>query len=86
MVTLQNAENALKSVYLGTMTDLLNTRVNPLLSKIEQTSADVWGKEIRTAAKFGINGGIGAGDELQNCQLRHSFCITGDLGASVHDI
>lgn len=63
MVTLQNAENALKSVYLGTMTDLLNTRVNPLLAKIEQTSADVWGKEIRTAARFGINGGVGAGDE-----------------------
>lgn len=63
MVTLQNAENALKSVYLGTVTDLLNTRVNPLLAKIEQTSADVWGKEIRTAAKFGINGGVGAGDE-----------------------
>ncbi|MCM1368007.1 MAG: phage major capsid protein [Roseburia sp.] len=63
MVTLQNAENALKTVYLGTMTDLLNTRVNPLLSKIEQTSADVWGKEIRTAARFGINGGVGAGDE-----------------------
>ena len=63
MVTLQNAENALKSVYLGTVTDLLNTRANPLLAKIEQTSADVWGKEIRTAARFGINGGIGAGDE-----------------------
>lgn len=66
MVTLQNAENALKTVYLGTVTDLLNTRVNPLLSKIEQTSADVWGKEIRTAARFGINGGIGAGDEDGN--------------------
>ncbi len=63
MVTLQNAENALKTVYLGTVTDLLNTRVNPLLSKIEQTSSDVWGKEIRTAARFGINGGVGAGDE-----------------------
>ncbi len=63
MITLQNAENALKSVYLGTVTELLITRTNPLLSKIEQTSADVWGKEIRTAAKFGINGGIGAGDE-----------------------
>ncbi|MDE7463857.1 MAG: phage major capsid protein, partial [Clostridiales bacterium] len=63
MVTIQNAENALKSVYLGTVTELLNTRVNPLLSKIEQTTSDVWGKEIRTAAKFGINGGVGAGDE-----------------------
>ena len=63
MVTLQNAENALKSVYLGTVTELLNTKANPLLTKIEQTSTDVWGKEIRTAARFGINGGIGAGDE-----------------------
>ena len=44
MVTIQNAENALKTVYLGTVTELLNTRVNPLLAKIEQTSADVWGK------------------------------------------
>ena len=63
MVTLTNAENALKSVYLGAVTELLNTKTNPLLSKIEQTSSDVWGKEIRKAASYGINGGIGAGDE-----------------------
>lgn len=63
MVTLQNAENALKSVYLGAVTELLNTKVNPLLAKIEQTSAGVWGKEIRKAVSWGINGGIGAGDE-----------------------
>ena len=63
MVTLQSAENALKTVYLGTITELLNTKVNPLLTKIQQTSSDVWGKEIRRAAKVGINGGIGAGDE-----------------------
>ena len=61
MVTLENAENALKTVYLGTVTDLLNTRVNPLLTKIEQTSADVWGKEVRTAVRVGINGGIEIG-------------------------
>ena len=63
MVTLASAENALKSVYLGTVTELLNTKTNPLLSKIEQTSSDVWGKEIRKAASYGINGGVGAGDE-----------------------
>lgn len=63
MVTINSAENALKSVYLGTVTELLNTRVNPLLTKIEQTSADVWGKEVRKAVSLGINGGIGAGDE-----------------------
>ncbi|MCH5164803.1 MAG: phage major capsid protein [Clostridiales bacterium] len=71
MVTLQNAENALKSVYLGTVTDLLNTHVNPLLTKIEQTTSDVWGKEIRTAAKFGINGGVGAGDEDGSLPTAH---------------
>lgn len=63
MITLQNAESALKTVYLGAVTDLLNTKTNPLLAKIEQTSQDVWGKEIRKAARFGINGGIGAGTE-----------------------
>ncbi len=63
MVTIQNAENALKSVYLGAVTELLNTKANPLLSKIEQTSTDVWGKEIRKAVSWGINGGVGAGDE-----------------------
>lgn len=63
MVTLTNAENALKTIYLGAVTELLNTKANPLLSKIEQTAVDVWGKEVRTAARVGINGGIGAGDE-----------------------
>lgn len=63
MVTLNSAENALKSVYLGAVTELLNTQVNPLMAKIEQTSSDVWGKEVRKAVSYGINGGIGAGDE-----------------------
>lgn len=63
MVTLQSAENALKTVYIGAITDLLNTRTNPLLAKIEHTSADVWGKEIKTAARVGLTGGVGAGDE-----------------------
>lgn len=72
MVTLQTAENALKSVYLGAVTELLNTKVNPLLSKIEQTSSDVWGKEIRKAASWGINGGVGAGDEDGDLPEAHS--------------
>ncbi len=63
MVTINSAENALKSVYLGAVTELLNTKINPLMSKIEQTSTDVWGKEIRKAVSVGINGGIGAGEE-----------------------
>lgn len=63
MVTLTSAENALKTLYLGVVSDQLNTNVNPLLAKISQTTSDVWGKEIRKLAPFGINGGVGAGAE-----------------------
>lgn len=71
MVTITSAENALKSVYLGAVTELLNARVNPLMTKIEQTSSDVWGKEIRKAVSVGINGGIGAGDEAGSLPAAH---------------
>ncbi len=63
MVTLSTADNALKQVYLGVVSNQLNTNINPLLARINQTTADVWGKEIRKLAPYGINGGIGAGSE-----------------------
>jgi hypothetical protein len=63
MVTLATADNALKEVYLGVVSNQLNTTINPLLAKINQTTSDVWGKEIRKIAPYGINGGIGAGTE-----------------------
>ena len=59
MVTLSSAENALKSVYLGVVANQLNVNANPLLGKIKQSTKDVWGKEIRKMAPYGINGGIG---------------------------
>lgn len=63
MVTLQTAESALKNVYLGVVANQLNVKANPLLAKIKQSTKDVWGKEVRKLAPFGINGGIGAGSE-----------------------
>ena len=63
MVTMTSADKALKSLYLGAVSEQLNTEVNPLLSAIKQTTTDVWGKEVRRVVKYGINGGIGAGDE-----------------------
>lgn len=63
MVTLSTADNALKEVYLGVVSNQLNTTINPLLGRINQTTSDVWGKEIRKLAPYGINGGIGAGTE-----------------------
>ena len=35
MVTLQTAENALKNVYLGVISNQLNVAVNPLLAQIK---------------------------------------------------
>jgi hypothetical protein len=64
MVTLQTAENALKNVYLGVVANQLNISANPLLAKIKHSSKDVWGKEVRKLAPYGINGGIGAGSEV----------------------
>lgn len=63
MVTLTSAENALKTLYLGVVSEQLNTNINPLLARIKQTTADVWGKEIRKLAPYGLNGGVGAGTE-----------------------
>lgn len=63
MVTLTSAESALKTVYLGVVANQLNINANPLLGKIKQSTKDVWGKEVRKLAPFGINGGIGAGAE-----------------------
>lgn len=66
MVTMNSADDALKSAYLGVVSEQLNTAINPLLAKIKQTASDVWGKEIRRLAEYGLNGGIGAGEEDGN--------------------
>ncbi len=63
MISLQTADKALKDVYLGVVSDQLNTAVNPLLARIKQTTSDVWGKNIVKMAPYGVNGGIGAGSE-----------------------
>lgn len=63
MVTLTSADNALKSYYLGAIAQQLNTEANPFLAKIRQSTADVWGKEVRRLAQYGVNGGVGAGTE-----------------------
>ena len=63
MITLENAEKALKDVYLDVVANQLNMNANPLLGKIKQSTGDVWGKKIIKMAPYGVNGGIGAGDE-----------------------
>lgn len=48
MINLYTAENALRDVYLGVLSNQLNCNICPLLGKIKQTSSDVYGKEIIT--------------------------------------
>lgn len=62
-VNLINADKALKSLYLDAIAEQLNFKANPLLAMINQSTDDVWGKEVRKLAIFGMNGGIGAGTE-----------------------
>lgn len=69
MVTMESAEKALKTFYLGVVAEQLNVGVNPLLAKIEQTTNDVWGKEIKKLATYGLNGGVGSGDEAGELPL-----------------
>lgn len=63
VVSVSSADKALKTLYLGAVSDQLNTEINPLLARIKQSTSDVWGKEIRRLARYGLSGGIGAGTE-----------------------
>lgn len=63
MITLSSAENVLKDVYLGVIADQINTKTNPLFSKIKRSTRNIAGKEVRVVAPVGINGGIMAGAE-----------------------
>lgn len=46
MISIQNAENALKQVYLDVISNQLNN-IDGFLSMVEKTTKDVWGKEIK---------------------------------------
>ena len=63
MITLNTADNALKSFYLDAVTDALDCKANAFLAKIQRSTADVVGKDVKKLVKYGINGGISAGTE-----------------------
>jgi ribonuclease HI len=69
MISLETAEKALKSLYLGVISEQLNLGTNPLVAKIQQTTSDVFGKDIIKMVSYGINGGIGAGLETGDLPL-----------------
>ena len=63
MVTTETADSALRSYYLDAVAEQLNKSVNPFLAAVEQTSSDVWGKDIKKTVVYGVHGGVGAGTE-----------------------
>lgn len=63
MITLETADSALKTVYLGVIGNQLNTGANPLLARIKQTTNNVYGNEVVKATSYGISGGVTAGGE-----------------------
>ncbi|MBO7214900.1 MAG: phage major capsid protein [Clostridia bacterium] len=62
-VTMKTADAALKTAYLDVVSEYLDFKANPFLSKIKKTTDNVWGKEIRKLVHYGINGGVGVGSE-----------------------
>lgn len=66
MIKLQTAENALKTVYLNVVRNQLNTTSNKILSKINHTTEDVWGKEIRKLVDNGNGEYLTLVSELKN--------------------
>ena len=46
MISLTTVNNALKGVYLGVISNQLNTNTDVVLGKIVQTTSDVYGKKI----------------------------------------
>ena len=63
MISIENMSHVMKDYYLDVVAEQINKTTSPFLAKIEQTQEDVWGREIHKALSYGINGGIGAGDE-----------------------
>ncbi|MBQ8374913.1 MAG: phage major capsid protein [Clostridia bacterium] len=63
MVTMQSADNALKSFYLDAVTDAIDLKSNAFLASIQHSTADVYGKDVRKLVRYGVNGGVAAGSE-----------------------
>lgn len=63
MVTMTTAQSALKDIYLDVVSNQLNTKTNVLFNQFKQTSADVYGRDVQKLVPYGVNGGVGAGDE-----------------------
>ena len=63
MVTIQSADNALKSFYLDAVKESLDKNVSPFFAAMEHKTNNVVGKDVRKSIRIGVGGGVGAGTE-----------------------
>lgn len=63
MVTIQNADAALKQFYLDAVTSQLNEGVSPFFDAVSKTAENVFGKEVRMLIAKNSANGVIAGDE-----------------------
>ncbi len=64
MVTLQTADNALKTFYLDAITEQIDGKISPFFASIEKSTAHVTGKDVSMLVRAGMNGGVCAGTEM----------------------
>ncbi len=82
MVTLQTADNALKTFYLDAVAEEIDSKINPFLAMIEKTSANVSGKGVAKLVRVGGKGGVGAGTEtgaLPTAKANEYITLTASL-------
>lgn len=63
MITIQNADAALKDYYLDAISSQLNDNVSPFFSAIEKNTDNVYGKDVKLAVVRGYTGSVVAGAE-----------------------
>jgi len=82
MISLQSAENALKSFYLDAVKETLDLQTSPLLAKIERSSENVCGKDVKKLVRIGVHNGFAAGTEtgdLPKADQSNYVQLTGTL-------
>ena len=63
MITIQNADAALKDYYLDAVSAQLNDNISPFFSAIEKNTDNVYGKDVKLAVVRGFTGNVIAGAE-----------------------
>ena len=66
MITIENADKALKDYYLDAVSAQLNDGISPFFSAIEKSAVNVYGKDVKMAVIRGTSGNILAGAEDGN--------------------